>query len=93
MQIVDLENQSLVGTVLVLEAVVTEMLAAYLRGIAADQRALACDRIAAQVAANGKTLVDLAPRAQIGNAQKIQAAAARMVKAAMTDALAEIAKA
>jgi hypothetical protein len=90
MQIADLENQSLVGTVLVLDAVVTEMMMSHLRGLPSGERQAACDRISAQVAANGKQLVDLAPKAQIANAQKIQAAAARMVKAATSDALAEI---
>ena len=93
MQIVDLENQSLVGTVLVLDSIVTEVLTSYLKGMKADQRQAACDRISAQVASNGKQLVDLAPKAQITAAQKIQAASARMIKAAMVDALAEIAKA
>lgn len=90
MQIVDLENQSLVGMVLVLDAIATELLLAYLKGLPADQRQTACDRISAQVAENGKQLVDLAPKAQISNAQKIQAAAARMAKGAVTEALAEI---
>ena len=92
MQIIDLENQSLVGSVLVLDAIATELLTFYLRGIPADQRGAACDRLVAQVAANGKALVDLAPQAQIGNANKIQAASARMIKAAITEALAEISK-
>jgi hypothetical protein len=92
MQIIDLENQSLVGTVIVLEAIASEMLISYLKGLKADQRQAACTRISDQVAANGKAIVELAPKAQISNAQKIQAAAARMVKSAMADALAELAK-
>ena len=92
MQIVDLENQSLVGTVLVLDAIVTEFMVAYLKMLPADQRQAACDRMSDQVASNGKKLVDLAPQAQISNATKIQAASARMVKAAVTEAMAELAK-
>jgi hypothetical protein len=92
MQIADLENQSLVGMVVVLDAIATEMLTPYLKGLPADHRQAACDRISALVAANGKSLVDLAPQAMIANAQKIQAASSRLVKAAIAEALAEIGK-
>lgn len=92
MQIVDLENQSLVGTVIVIEAIVSELLVEGLRPLAPADRAAALERIAGQVAANGKAIIDLAPKAQLGNAQKIQAAAARMIKAASSEALAELSK-
>ncbi len=93
MQIVDLENQSLVGAVLVIDAIASEMLTFYLKGLPADQRQASIDRMSSQVAASGKSLVDLAPKTQIANAQKIQAAAARIMKAAATEALAGVAKA
>lgn len=85
MQLVDLENQSLVGMVLVLDAIATEVLLSYLNQLPANQRQAVCDRMTAQVAANGKQLVDLAPKAQIANATKIQAAAARLIKAALAE--------
>lgn len=90
MQIIDLENQSLVGMVLVLDAIATEMLSSYLHGLPADQRLAACGRISEQVAANGKVLVDLAPQAQTQNANRIQAASARIVKAAIDEILKQI---
>lgn len=92
MQIADLENQSLVGMVLVIDAVVTELLVPYLKDLPADQRQASMARMSDQVAANGKALVDMAPKAQIAAAQKIQAASARIMKAAMSEALAEIGK-
>jgi len=92
MKIIDLENQSLVGMVLVIDAVVSELLVPYLKALPSDQRQAAIARISDQVAANGKSVVDLAPKVQLANAQKIQAASARIVQAAMADALAEIGK-
>jgi hypothetical protein len=92
MQFVDTESQSFVGMIVVIEAIATELLTGYLRKIPADQRQVAIDRIEAQVIANGKRIVDMAPKVQLDGAVKIQAAALRLVKAATTDALAEIAK-
>ena len=80
MQITDLENQSLVGTVMVLDAVVTVILTSYLKSLPADERGAVHARIVAQVDDNGRQLMDLAPKAQVANALKIQAAAARMVR-------------
>jgi stage III sporulation protein SpoIIIAA len=87
---IDLENQSLVGTVLVIDAIATELLGDYLKTLPADQRQAACDRISAMVAANGKQIVDLAPKPLLSNATKIQAAAARISKQVIGDALAAI---
>jgi hypothetical protein len=91
-QFLDLENRNVVAMVIVVEAMIAEMFVPYLKALPADQRQAACDRVVAQVAANGKAIVDLAPKTGIDNAMKIQGASARMVKAAMTESLAEIAK-
>lgn len=91
MRISDLENQSLVGTVMVLEAIATELLAGYLRGLAPADRDAALARMSADVAANGKQLVELAPKPQAGNALKTQASAARQMAAVAQEALALIA--
>lgn len=88
MRISDLENQSLVGTVMVLEAIATEMLAAYLKPLPAAERTAALARMSDDVAANGKQLVDLAPKVNVGAAQKIQASAIRQMAAVAQEVLA-----
>lgn len=87
MRISDLENQSLVGTVMVLEAIATELMAAYLAGLPKPARDAAVARISDDVAANGKQLVEQAPKPMAGNALKIQAAAVRQMAAALQEAL------
>lgn len=62
----------------------------YLKGLPADQRQAACDRVTAMVAANGKQIVDLAPKPLLSSGTKIQAAAARICKQVIGDALAAI---
>ena len=92
MKIVDLENQSQVGWVVALDAIVSELLVPYLKGLSSDERQAAIDRMTDHAAGNGKQLVDLAPQAMLGNANKTQAAAARIMKSAIADALTEIGK-
>lgn len=92
MQFVDTESQSLVGMVIVVDAIVTELLTPYLRSLAPDARQAAIARITEQVTANGKHIVDMAPQAMVGSANKIQAAASRLADSAIKDAMAEIAK-
>lgn len=90
MRISDLENQSLVGTVMVLEALATELLAAYLKPLPEADRKAALVRMSDDVAANGKQLVDLAPKMNVGAALKIQASAARQMAAVAQEVLAAI---
>lgn len=90
MRISDLENQSLVGTVMVLEALATELMTAYLRPLPAAERDAAIARMTADVAANGKQVVELAPKPQTGNALKIQAAGARQMAAVAQEVLAAL---
>lgn len=90
MRISDLENQSMVGTVMVLEAVAVELLVAHLKGLAADERKASIDRMTADVTDNAKQMVEMAPKPQLANAQKIQAAAMRIMAAAAAEALAKV---
>lgn len=90
MRISDLENQSMVGTVMVLEAIAIEVLTAHLKGLSPDDRKAAIDRMSADVTANAKQVVEMAPKPQLANAQKIQAAATRIMAAAAAEALAAV---
>ena len=90
MRISDLENQSMVGTVMVLEAIAIEVLTGYLKRLSPDDRKAAMERMTADVLANAKQVVDMAPKAQLANAQKIQAAATRIMAAAAAEALATV---
>ena len=90
MRISDLENQSMVGTVMVLEAIAIEVLTAHLKGLSMDDRKAAIDRMSADVTANAKQVVEMAPKPQLANAQKIQAAATRIMTAAAAEALAAV---
>lgn len=93
MRISDLENRSAIGTVIVLQALVTEMFAAYLKSLPADQRQAATDRITADATANGKNLVDMAPKdkpEKKANAEFIQSAALRQMAATISEAKAMI---
>ena len=87
MRISDLENQSMVGTVIVLEAIATELLAAHLRRLKPEERDTAVKRMTADVAANAKQVVEQAPKPLLANALKIQAAATRLMEAAAAEAL------
>lgn len=90
MRISDLENQSMVGTVMVLEAIAVELLVAHLKGLSADERKASIDRMTADVTDNAKQMVEMAPKPQLANAQKIQAAAMRIMAAAAAEALAKV---
>lgn len=87
MRISDLENQSMVGTVIVLEAIAIEVLVGHLQRLPPDAREASIARMTADVTANSKQVVDMAPKAQAGNALKIQAAALRIMAAAAQEAM------
>ena len=90
MKIADVENRNLVAMVLAIDGIVSEMLSTYLAMMPAASREAACTRITAEVADNGRRLVELAPKQHIDNATVIQAASARLIKAALADAMATV---
>lgn len=93
MRISDLENRSVVGTVIVLQAIATELLAAHLKALPESDRPAAIARIVADATANGKQLVEMAPKdkpAVRANAEFIQSAALRQMDAAVKEALAAV---
>lgn len=75
---------------MVLQAIATELLVSHMKSLPADQRQAAIERMTADVTANGKHVVDMAPKEKLDGARFIQAAASRQMAATVTEVIAAI---